>query len=46
MTTITEIDGVEICKHCGHECHCDYVECNACTQDGDEDPICTTCEHG
>lgn len=47
MTVITEIDDVEICKNCGHKCHCDSPFCEACdTDDYYDEDTCMKCEHG
>jgi len=43
---ITEKDGVEICRNCGHECHCDTGICESCEADSYEEPSCCDCQHG
>ena len=46
MTVITEIDNVEICRDCGHVCHCDTDYCINCGTDEYDEDTCTSCRHG
>lgn len=46
MPTFVEIDDVEICRTCGHQCHCDATFCKDCISDEHDDPSCEECIHG
>jgi hypothetical protein len=45
MPKVTEIDNVEICMDCGHQCHCDVDTCKDCILDDPYDLPCDNCIH-